>query len=126
TVERLAPLKALGVRLAIDDFGTGYSSLASLQRFRPDQLKIDKAFIDRIGTSPADSAILAAVVAMARTLELETVAEGIETEEQWGILRGLACDLGQGYHFARPLAPEDVPTTFLTPSPRQPTRQPVD
>jgi len=114
TLERLAPLKTLGVRLAIDDFGTGYSSLASLQRFQPDQLKIDKAFIDKIETSPADSAILAAVVAMARTLDLETVAEGIETRQQWGILRDLACDLGQGFHFARPVGPEEILQIFIT------------
>ena len=106
TVELLAPLQALGVRLAIDDFGTGYSSLAWLQHFRADQLKIDKAFIDTIETSVEAAAIVRTVVELARTLNLETVAEGIETQAQSDLLAQLACDLGQGYLFARPLAAE--------------------
>ncbi len=111
-IDRLSPLKALGVRLAIDDFGTGYSSLASLQHFPADQLKIDKAFIDTIETSVEGSAIVRTVVELARTLHMETVAEGIETMQQFASLRELSCDLGQGYHFARPLAAEAVPAFF--------------
>jgi len=114
-VQLLRPLKALGVRLAIDDFGTGYSSLASLQLFPADQLKIDKAFIDTIDVSVEGSAIVRTVVDLARTLHMQTVAEGIETRQQWVSLRGLSCDLGQGYYFARPLAPEAVPAFFARP-----------
>jgi diguanylate cyclase (GGDEF)-like protein len=102
-LERLAPLKAIGVRMAIDDFGTGYSSLAWLQHFPADQLKIDKAFIDTIDTSPDGAAIVSSVIDLARTLHLETVAEGIETLDQWKKLQSLSCNLGQGYLFARPL-----------------------
>jgi diguanylate cyclase (GGDEF)-like protein len=112
TLKRLAPLKALGVRLAIDDFGIGYSSLAWLQRFPADQLKIDKAFIDTIETSIEGTAIVRAVVDLARTLRLETVAEGIETLQQSRSLQGLSCNLGQGYHFARPLAAHAVVPFF--------------
>jgi diguanylate cyclase (GGDEF)-like protein len=112
TLEALAPLKALGVRLAIDDFGTGYSSLAWLQRFPADQLKIDKAFIDSIAASAEGIAIVHAIVELARTLKLETVAEGIETLPQWSRLQELSCDLGQGYHFARPLAVDAVVAFF--------------
>ncbi len=112
-VQLLGPLKALGVRLAIDDFGTGYSSLASLQHFPADQLKIDKAFIDTIETSVEGSAIVRTVVELARTLHMQTVAEGIETLEQWISLRELSCDLGQGYYFARPLGPDAVPAFFV-------------
>jgi len=113
-IDRLSPLKALGVRLAIDDFGTGYSSLASLQHFPADQLKIDKAFIDTIETSVEGSAIVRTVVELARTLRMETVAEGIETEQQYATLRALSCDLGQGFHFAPPLRAEAVPAFFTT------------
>jgi diguanylate cyclase (GGDEF)-like protein len=108
----LTPLKALGVRIAIDDFGTGYSSLASLQHLPADELKIDKIFVDSMDTSVEGTAIVRAVVELARTLAMQTVAEGIETPEQLGRLRALSCDLGQGYHFARPLDPRSVPAFF--------------
>ena len=111
-VQLLGPLKALGVRLAIDDFGTGYSSLASLQHFPADELKIDKAFIDTIEASVEGSAIVRTVVELARTLQMQTVAEGIETRQQWVNLRELSCDLGQGYYFARPLRSDAVPAFF--------------
>jgi diguanylate cyclase (GGDEF)-like protein len=116
TLELLAPLKAQGVRLSIDDFGTGYSSLAWLQHFPADQLKIDKAFIDTIETSIEGAAIVRAVVELSRTLHLETVAEGIETSQQLSSLRKLSCDLGQGYHFARPLAAGAVVPFFAAPT----------
>ena len=114
TLERLAPLQALGVRLAIDDFGTGYSSLAWLQHFHADQLKIDKAFIETIETSVEAAAIVRTVVELGRTLHLETVAEGIETLAQSRILDQLACDLGQGYLFAKPLAVDAVEPFFAS------------
>ncbi len=108
----IRPLKSLGVRLAIDDFGTGFSSLAYLQRLPADQLKIDKVFIDAIETSVEGSAIVRTVAELARTLHMETVAEGIETRQQHAILQALSCDLGQGYHFARPLEAQAVPAFF--------------
>ena len=103
-VSRLQPLREIGVRLAIDDFGTGYSSLAWLQHFPADQLKIDKSFVDSIETSENAAAIVRTVAGLAQILNLETVAEGIETVGQHHILRTLRCDLGQGYVFARPLS----------------------
>jgi diguanylate cyclase (GGDEF)-like protein len=119
-IDRIRPLKALGVRLAIDDFGTGFSSLAYLQRLPADELKIDKVFIDAIETSVEGSAIVRTVAELARTLNMQTVAEGIETRRQHEILRTLCCDLGQGYHFARPLKAEAVPGFFA--AAQRPTR----
>jgi EAL domain-containing protein (putative c-di-GMP-specific phosphodiesterase class I) len=101
-LERLWALKRLGCRLAIDDFGTGYSSLAYLQKFPVDILKIDKSFTDRLGAGAQESPIARAVVALGNTISLETVAEGIETREQWERLRELGCERGQGFYFARP------------------------
>jgi diguanylate cyclase (GGDEF)-like protein/PAS domain S-box-containing protein len=102
TTAQLRALKSLGVQLAIDDFGTGFSSLAHLRRFPVDILKIDGTFIAGLGNEPQDASIAAAVISLAHALDLRTVAEGIETDEQLDILRGLGCDLGQGYLFARP------------------------
>ena len=101
----LAELRALGVSIAIDDFGTGYSSLAYLKRLRIDEVKIDKAFVRGLGidADPADAAIVQAVVAMARPLQCEVVAEGVESEEAWSFLHELGCDLAQGYYCSRPL-----------------------
>ncbi len=103
SVETLCGLKALGVRIAVDDFGTGYSSLAYLKRFPVDYLKVDRAFVDGLGREEGDTAIVRAVMGLARALGLEVVAEGIETVEQLDLLRDLGCDYGQGYYFARPL-----------------------
>ncbi|MTJ82311.1 MAG: EAL domain-containing protein [Telmatospirillum sp.] len=99
---RLWALKDLGVRLAIDDFGTGYSSLAYLKRFPIDTLKVDQSFVRDIPGDSADMEIVGAIVGLARTLNLEVVAEGIETEGQLEFLRGLGCRTGQGYLFSRP------------------------
>jgi diguanylate cyclase (GGDEF)-like protein/PAS domain S-box-containing protein len=101
-IERLQELKALGVRLAMDDFGTGYSSLSYLSRLPVDILKMDRSFL-RAGATPEASGLATAVVALGKTLELDIVAEGIEFADQWETLRALGCDLGQGYHFSRPL-----------------------
>ena len=101
-VETLRGLKALGVGLAIDDFGTGYSSLNYLRHFPVDALKIDRAFVAGLGRDEGDAAIVAAVIGLAHTLGLRVVAEGIETTEQLGLLRGLGCEQGQGYRFGRP------------------------
>ncbi len=101
----LADLHALGVSISIDDFGTGYSSLAYLKRLPIDEVKIDKAFVSGLGVDadPVDTAIIQAVVAMARVLQCEVVAEGVETVEALTFLRAHGCDLAQGYLFSNPL-----------------------
>jgi len=104
----LTRLRDLGVRLALDDFGTGYSSLSYLQRLPVDILKIDRSFIGGVTGSAEESALARAIVNLGQTLGLETVAEGIETAEQLATLRELGCQLGQGYHLARPLGPAAV------------------
>ncbi|HVE46224.1 MAG TPA: EAL domain-containing protein [Acidimicrobiales bacterium] len=103
TVERLHALKAIGVKLSIDDFGTGYSSLSYLRRLPFDILKIDKLFIDGIAAGHTESAFALAIIKLAQTLGLETVAEGVEHPEQVANLRELGCELAQGFHFAKPL-----------------------
>lgn len=99
----LDSLRARGVRICLDDFGTGFSSLSYLQRFPIDQLKIDRAFVARIGADDANGAILKAIVNLAHTLGMEAVAEGVETPEQAEALRRLGCLLGQGHLFSPPL-----------------------
>jgi EAL domain-containing protein (putative c-di-GMP-specific phosphodiesterase class I) len=101
-VGTLRALKALGVKLAIDDFGTGYSSLAYLKRFPIDVLKIDRAFVRDLETDHGDQALSRAIVDIGRALDLDVVAEGIETREQARVLLGCGCRLAQGYLFGRP------------------------
>jgi EAL domain-containing protein (putative c-di-GMP-specific phosphodiesterase class I) len=100
--------KSLGVRLAIDDFGTGYSSLSHLRRFPIDILKIDKSFVDGLDQEVEDTAIVRAVITLAKTMGLELVAEGIEKGGQLAQLRGLECESAQGYFFARPVPGEAI------------------
>lgn len=100
--ERLAELKALGVRLAVDDFGTGYSSLAYLQRLPVDVLKIDKTFVEALGDGVEQEALAETIVTLARMMRLQAVAEGVERQEQASVLRDLGCDLAQGHLFAAP------------------------
>ena len=104
TLERLRALKGLGLNLAIDDFGTGYSSLGYLQQFPIDVLKIDRSFVEAVGHENTDPVLARAIIALGRTLQLETIAEGIERPEQRDGLRRLGCTLGQGSHFARPMS----------------------
>jgi diguanylate cyclase (GGDEF)-like protein/PAS domain S-box-containing protein len=111
-VETLQGLKEIGVQLAIDDFGTGSSSLSYLRRFPIDLLKVDRSFVDGLGPDPEDSAIVAAIVSLAHTLDRGVVAEGVETVEQLSELRALGCDAAQGYLFARP-QPADAVTPYL-------------
>lgn len=106
-VEVLSDLKAMGVRISIDDFGTGYSSLSYLKRFPIDTVKIDRSFIRDITTNPDDAAIAGAVVAMAHSLNLSVIAEGVETIEQLEFLRAINCDEIQGYFISHPIPADD-------------------
>jgi diguanylate cyclase (GGDEF)-like protein/PAS domain S-box-containing protein len=104
----LRELSDAGVRIAIDDFGTGYASLDHLREMPADILKIDRSFVAGMAANSPDSALVAAAIAMGRALDMEVIAEGIETSEQVADLRELGCPLGQGYLFARPLPPEEL------------------
>jgi diguanylate cyclase (GGDEF)-like protein/PAS domain S-box-containing protein len=112
TIQTLRELKTLGVRVSIDDFGIGYSSLSYLKRLPIDTLKIDQSFVRDITTDPDDAAIATAVIALAHTLKLKVVGEGVETEEQLAFLSARHCDRVQGFLYSPPLAPEDC-TQFL-------------
>ena len=103
----MSGLRDLGVKIAIDDFGTGYSSLSCLKNWRVDALKIDRSFVRDLVTDSNDLAIVSAIVALARHLQIEVVAEGIEGFQQVEILRKLGCTVGQGYLFARPMSADD-------------------
>jgi diguanylate cyclase (GGDEF)-like protein len=108
----LEELKQLGVRLAVDDFGTGYSSLSYLRRFPIDVLKIDQSFVQSLGGSSEELELARAIVAFGTTLGLETVAEGIEQEQEALLLREAGCDLGQGFLFAEPLPAGEMDRFF--------------
>ena len=98
----------------MDDFGTGYSSLNHLHRYPFDTLKIDRSFIQGIGSEKNSAEIVRTILDLAHSLNMEVVAEGIETEEQAKHLQLLGCRLGQGYYFARPMAPEAISAKFLS------------
>jgi diguanylate cyclase (GGDEF)-like protein/PAS domain S-box-containing protein len=113
---RLNALKALGLRLSVDDFGTGYSSLSYLRQFPIDTVKIDKSFVDDVYSGADDATFVGAILRLSEALHLDTLAEGIETEEQANTLKQLGCHLGQGYHYAKPLDPSDVDELLRTQS----------
>jgi diguanylate cyclase (GGDEF)-like protein/PAS domain S-box-containing protein len=117
-------LKALGVGLAIDDFGKEYSSLSYLNRLPLDALKIDRLFLESFGENPSNTLIVEAVISLAHSLGLEVTGEGVQSAEQLEILRGMGCDLAQGYHLTRPLASEEVEQLLadLSTEPRQDRR----
>jgi diguanylate cyclase (GGDEF)-like protein/PAS domain S-box-containing protein len=106
TVTLLEDIRQLGVRIAIDDFGTGYSSLAYLKKFPVHILKIDQSFIADLTKDSDDAAIVESIISMARSLNLEVVAEGVETREQVEFLKQIRCQEAQGYYFSKPLPPE--------------------
>jgi EAL domain-containing protein (putative c-di-GMP-specific phosphodiesterase class I) len=99
----MVKLKRLGVRLSIDDFGTGYSSLSNLHMLPLDTLKIDRSFVSHMTASSENREIIKTVASLATSLNLDIIAEGVETEEQLHYLRVLGCDFGQGFYFAPPL-----------------------
>ncbi len=107
TISALKKLKDLGVSISVDDFGTGYSSLSYIKRLPVDNLKIDMSFVRDVTRDPDSASIITAITAMARSLNLKTIAEGVESEEQRNILRLLRCDMGQGYYFS-PAVPADA------------------
>jgi EAL domain-containing protein (putative c-di-GMP-specific phosphodiesterase class I) len=105
--DTMARLRDLGVKIAIDDFGTGYSSLSYLKHWRVDALKIDRSFVRDLVTDSSDLAIVSAIIAIARHLEIQVIAEGIEGYQQAEILRRLGCPVGQGFLFARPMPADE-------------------
>ena len=124
-VSALGALRALGLHLAVDDFGSGYSSLAYLERLPVEALKIDRSFTEGVGARKDSTAIVGAIVSLAGALHLSTVAEGIETAEQLRLLRGMGCEIGQGYLFG-PARPAEVygadPRQVVVPRPRERAR----
>ena len=111
--KNLAILKSINIPVALDDFGTGFSSLSYLHQFSLDYLKIDKSFVDDLNEVGNKVLILDAVVNLAKTLKIKTTAEGIETEEQYQKLKEIGCDVGQGYHIAKPMFASDFKDFIL-------------
>ena len=111
--DTLSRLKTMGVGISIDDFGVGYSCLAYLKRLPADALKIDRSFVAGLGEDVEDTAIVRMVIELGRTFGIKFIAEGVESVEQVTLLKEMGCDTPQGFYFAPPLPPEEVPR-FLT------------
>ena len=109
----LRSLKEMGVHLSIDDFGTGYSSLSYLRRFPLDTLKIDRSFVKDVTTDADNAEITKAIIAMAHSLKLRVLAEGVETEEQYRFLRDQGCQVLQGFLFSRPLPYDELVRFYI-------------
>ncbi len=109
--DRIRALKALGIRIALDDFGTGYSSLAYLRMFPIDYLKIDRSFVDELSQRPNDQGLVMvrSIISIGHNLNLGVIAEGIEETAQLDELREAGCNTGQGFLFAQPVPPGEVP-----------------
>jgi EAL domain-containing protein (putative c-di-GMP-specific phosphodiesterase class I) len=118
TLERLHKLKELGISLSIDDFGTGYSSLSYLKKLPISELKIDRAFIKNVPENKSDAVIVNTIITIAQCLDLDVVAEGVETEEQRQFLEKQKCPTFQGFLFSKPLPLEQF--TRLFPAPVKP------
>jgi diguanylate cyclase (GGDEF)-like protein/PAS domain S-box-containing protein len=108
TAATLEEIQGLGVRTVLDDFGTGYSSLSYLERFPVDAIKIDRSFVGGLGEYSGAQMLVSAIISLAHALGLQVIAEGVETEEQLELLRGMGCDLAQGHLFFEPLTAEEV------------------
>jgi EAL domain-containing protein (putative c-di-GMP-specific phosphodiesterase class I) len=117
SIGSLLAIRALGVTIAIDDFGTGFSSLNYLAKLPVDTLKIDRSFVEMV-TAAGGATLVSVIVNLARALKLNTVAEGVETEEQLRQLRSLGCDELQGYLFGKPVPVESFERQYMTPSRR--------
>ena len=123
SIKILGQLKAMGMHIAIDDFGTGYSSLSYLKRIPADKIEIDRSFVDGINRDADDNAIVRMVVALAATLDKQTVAEGIEDEGQYRAIQKIGCDQAQGYWFCRPVSPENFMQFLVTRPQSGPSRK---
>jgi EAL domain-containing protein (putative c-di-GMP-specific phosphodiesterase class I) len=117
SIQKLSQLREAGVGVAIDDFGTGYSSLRLLSRLPVDILKIDRSFVQGITDTPNAVMLLSTIVSLARSFDMHTVAEGVETSEQLAVLRTANCDQAQGFLHSRPVPVEDVPALIRRLSP---------
>ena len=106
--ERLTAIRNLGVRIALDDFGAGFSGFAYLQSFPVDAIKVDRAFISKLGTNSASNVLVAALVSVAHASGIRVVAEGVESEAQLKQLQKMGCDTIQGFYFSRPIEQSDV------------------
>jgi EAL domain-containing protein (putative c-di-GMP-specific phosphodiesterase class I) len=113
SADAMQALRDLGVHISIDDFGTGYSSLSYLKHFPIDSLKVDQTFVDGLGEDPDDSVIVSAVIALAHSLGMTAVAEGVETEIALDELRRLGCDRVQGFLLGRPVPASELETTIF-------------
>ncbi len=111
-MEILEEVRSLGTSLAIDDFGTGFSSMSYIMRFPVDRIKIDKSFIRDVTVDPSSSAVTTAIIALAKGLDIDVIAEGVETADQSALLIGRGCQSAQGYFFARPVPIDEIPATI--------------